>query len=492
MEHFKLFSFWVLLLFPYLTLSAQNKESEYVIAPLPSPINTGFNEFGPSLTADGKTMYFYSKRNSRTNTDIFKTNLIGGRWSTPVEVNELNSPYDDQSPFVFGNEQFIVFSSNRDGSIEFRIPQGIGVSRDIYYSENIGGKWTDPAPLSGNINTEEMEENPFVFGNFLFFTRYPFGNPSVAKIYKSRLTSTDIHPADELPEPVNITGTSTISAVISPDGKYIYYSSNRPGGYGGYDIYRSEIFEDGTLGDAENLGPEINTAADEAYMIISPIDKTIYFCRRKDGGNKDYDIYSAVRLKEEKQEIEDLATGITPSRPSKNIPPPDTKVEIPPRKAPEKVAMTVPEKTNPKTKTGNDILEIPIKKVPHRDKELEEITETLKEKKKLTLRNINFEINSSDLLTASLPTLNKLAEFLDSEKSIKIKVTGHTDLTGDVELNQQLSWDRAESVKKYLVSKGISAKRIVTDGKGSTQPLINDTKPESNRLNRRTEFDVID
>ncbi|MCX7999294.1 MAG: OmpA family protein, partial [Leptospiraceae bacterium] len=245
-----------------------------MIIPLPSPVNTNFNEFGPSLTADGNTLYFYSKRNSITNTDIFKTTKVNGVWTTPVEVKELNSPYDDQSPFVYGNEQFIVFSSNRDGSIEFRIPQGIGVSRDIYYSEKVRGKWTTPMPLSENINTEQMEENPFVYGDYLLFTRYPFGNPGLAKIYSSHLTSKDIYPAQELPPPINIEGTSTISAFISPEGNYIYFASNRPGGYGGYDIYRSRIYEDGTFGEAENLGPEINTTADEAYMIIHPVDKT--------------------------------------------------------------------------------------------------------------------------------------------------------------------------------------------------------------------------
>jgi len=478
-------SLYLFLFIPFSLLLAQLIPPNYKVVPLPSNINTSFNEFGPSLTSDGTTLYFYSKRNSRTNTDIFKTKFINGRWTDPVEVKELNSPYDDQSPFVFGNEQFIVFSSNRDGSIEFQLPQGIGVSRDLYYSENINGNWTLPSPLSTNVNTEAMEENPFVFGDFLFFTRYPFGNPSLAKIYRSRLTSREIYPAEELPPPVNLEGTSTISAFISPDGKYIYYASNREGGYGGYDIYRSKIYLDGSFGEAENLGPEINTSSDEAYFIMSSKDKSIYFCRRNSTGNKDYDIYWAQQLKED-LDLDELASNLQASQPKKNLENLEPKSEIPPKKTLKKEGKNFSDKSKPKTDLEDDIV-----KLPHKDKELAEITKTLKEKKKLTLRSINFEINSSELLPASLPVLNKLAEFLHSEKSIKIKVTGHTDLTGDKELNVQLSWDRAESVKKYLVSKGISPDRIVTDGKGSTQPIVNDTKPESNRLNRRTEFEVI-
>lgn len=464
----------------------------YKITPLPSPINTNFNEFGPSITADGNTLYFYSKRNSITNTDIFKTTKVNGVWTTPVEVRELNSPYDDQSPFVYGNEQFIVFSSNRDGSIEFRVPQGIGVSRDLYYSEKIRGKWTTPTPLSENVNTEQMEENPFVYGDYLLFTRYPFGNPGLAKIYSSRLTFKDIYPAEELPEPINIEGTSTISAFISPDGAYIYFASNRPGGYGGYDIYRSRIYEDGSFGEAENLGPEINTASDEAYFIISSADKTIYFCRRKLDGTRDYDIYSAVRIRPEREIYEDpTAQSLEPAEPQNQLEKLKPKPEILPKKE-DHLAHNESEKKSNKNKNEQDIMNPPAKTNTSKEQELEEIPKTLKEKKKLTLRSINFAVNSSELLPESLPVLDKLVEFLNAEKNLKLKVTGHTDLTGDSSLNVQLSWDRAEAVKKYLVSKGIDAKRIITDGKGATQPIINDTKAESNRINRRTEFEILE
>ncbi len=473
------------------SILSQTTNKTYKIIPLPSSINTNFNEFGPSLTADGNTLYFYSKRNSITNTDIFKTTKVNGAWTTPVEVKELNSPYDDQSPFVYGNEQFIVFSSNRDGSIEFRVPQGIGVSRDLYYSEKIQGKWTTPMPLSENINTEQMEENPFVYGDYLLFTRYPFGNPSLAKIYTSRLTSRDIYPAQELPEPINIKGTSTISATISPNGDYIYFASNRAGGYGGYDIYRARIYEDGSFGEAENLGPEINTSSDEAYMIIHPLDKTFYFCRRKFEGTKDYDIYTAIKLKTEEELYEDRkAQHLESSEPQNKLQEIKPIPEIPPKKD-DIFAHNESLKKNNKHKNEQDTI-TPSKTITSKEKELEEIPKALKEKKKLTLRSINFAINSSELLPESLPVLDKLAEFLNLEKNLKIKITGHTDLTGDSSLNVQLSWDRAESVKKYLMNKGIDPKRILTDGKGSTQPIIKDTKPESNKINRRTEFEIIE
>ena len=126
------------------------------------------------------------------------------------------------------------------------------------------------------------------------------------------------------------------------------------------------------------------------------------------------------------------------------------------------------------------------------DKDIENINEAIKDKKKITLNSINFEMNSPFLLRESFPTLNALSEILLNNPEIKIKVIGHTDLTGDLEANKKLSWDRAESVRKFLVTKGVDSKKILIDGKGSTQPLVNSTSPEASKVNRRTEFEVLE
>ncbi|MBK8398457.1 MAG: PD40 domain-containing protein [Leptospiraceae bacterium] len=438
---------------------------EVKVLPIPGNINTDMQEFAPSLTADGKTMYFYSKRNNSKYTDLYKSTLVNGKWTNPTELRGLNSPYDDQSPFISEDEKFIVFSSNRDGSIEFKLPNGkIGVSRDLYYSENTNGKWAKASSLSDKINTEEMEENPFLHGNDFYFTRYPFGNPSEAKIWKARITGNNLKEPEELPSPINLDGSSNIAAVISKDGKYIYFASNRAGGYGGYDIYRSKIEKDGSYGEPENLGPEINTKGDEAYMVIDRTNNAFYFCRKN--LNENYDIYTALIIKDEEE----------PKVSIKEIPIRDKSIEE--------------TKINPPVKEIEipNVVELPKKSDPIKD----EINKTLKEKKKLTLNSVHFDTNSSDLLSDSFPILNQIADFLRENPDTKIKITGHTDLTGDISLNKILSLERAESVRSYLHSKGIDRKRMIADGKGSTQPVINNLDPESSRINRRTEFQVVD
>jgi outer membrane protein OmpA-like peptidoglycan-associated protein len=409
------------------------------VAPIQGEVNTELQEFAPSITSDGKNLYFYSKRNQSKYTDLYKSTLVNGKWSTPIELKTLNSPYDDQSPYIDENEKFIVFSSNRDGSIEFKLPNGkIGVSRDLYYSELHNGKWSKPSSLSDKINTEEMEENPFLHDSDLYFTRYPFGNPSEAKIYRAKIIANHLEEAEALPSPINEEGSSNIAAVISKDGKYIYFSSNRPGGYGGYDIYRAEINKDGSYSNVENLGPEINTKGDEAYMVIHKESNTLYFCRKNI--NENYDIYTALILKDEEKPIRDKPLEET-----------DTSIS----------------------------------------KMKDKIKETLKDKKKITLDTVRFNTNSADLLPESLPILNSIQEYLKENPNLRIKITGHTDLTGDISLNKILSLERAESVKFYFNQKGIDKQRMITEGKGSTEPLSPNTDIESNRMNRRTEFEIL-
>jgi outer membrane protein OmpA-like peptidoglycan-associated protein len=458
----------IVLLFISLSLFAL---PEVKVVPIPGNINTDMQEFAPSLTADGKTMYFYSKRNNSKYTDLFKSTLVNGKWTNPVELRALNSPYDDQSPFVSEDEKFIVFSSNRDGSIEFRLPNGkIGVSRDLYYAENINGKWAKASSLSDKINTEEIEENPFLHENDFYFTRYPFGNPSEAKIWRAKITGNHLMAPEELPSPINLEGSSNIAAIISKDGKYIYFASNRAGGYGGYDIYRSKIGKDGSYGEPENLGPEINTEGDEAYLVIDRANNSFYFCRKN--LNENYDIYTALILKDDTEEpkvaIKENPLRDKPIEETK-INPPQKDIEIP-------GVVELPKKENTKKEGFSK----------------EEINQMLKDKKKLNLSNVLFDANSSELLSDSFPILNQIADFLRENPETKIKITGHTDLTGDSSLNKILSLERAESVRSYLTTKGIDRKRMIADGKGSTQPLINNLEPESNRLNRRTEFQVFE
>ncbi|TGK03166.1 OmpA family protein [Leptospira langatensis] len=264
--------------------------SQGKVSPLKGEINTGLNEFGISLSQDGKILYYYSKRQNSNYSDLYKSVKNGDSWSKGVEIRELNSNFDDQSPYITGDEKEIIFSSNRDGSIEFQLASGrIGVSRDLYYSNFANGRWEKPMPLPPEVNTPEIEENPFLYGTFLLFTRYPFGKVAESDIYLSEFKNEAWTEAFALDKPIN-TEYAELAATVSRDGKYLYFSSNRPGGYGGLDIYKSEIKADGSFSSPVNLGPVVNSKGDEAFFLEAPDGKNAYFCRlANEGGN--YDIY---------------------------------------------------------------------------------------------------------------------------------------------------------------------------------------------------------
>jgi outer membrane protein OmpA-like peptidoglycan-associated protein len=104
---------------------------------------------------------------------------------------------------------------------------------------------------------------------------------------------------------------------------------------------------------------------------------------------------------------------------------------------------------------------------------------------------ILFATNESTLSPASRASLDKFASSLQGHPDTDVKIYGHTDSTGSDAINNPLSQRRAESVYNYLVSKGISGARLVSDGFGSTQPVAGNNTPEGRAQNRRVEIYIL-
>lgn len=109
----------------------------------------------------------------------------------------------------------------------------------------------------------------------------------------------------------------------------------------------------------------------------------------------------------------------------------------------------------------------------------------------IRLKNVIFKLGESDLLPESYAELDKLVRQLKKYQTVEILLEGHTDITGDFEENIQLSLDRVNSCKKYLINKGIDSRRIQTRGMGSSKPLTRSNSEKEREINRRVEFKVI-
>ncbi|MDH5657388.1 MAG: OmpA family protein [Spirochaetia bacterium] len=254
------------------------------------PLNTSQDDFAPSITEDGLTMVFNSKRSG--NNDIYITHFKNGSWSEPEAIKEINSKYNDQTPYVSEDGSLIIFSSDRDESKSFKVKNNIYVSFDLYISAFEDGTWSSPVPVPGIVNSTDHEEAPSLSpdGQTLYFTRRKFGKNSKTIIMKANLVDMKFTEIQPLPAPIN-TGNSERGLIETEEG--YYFSSYRPGGFGDSDIYFVSV-KDGKLGNAVNLGPFINSERSEFFY--SKKNYTAYFCstrKHKMNPTDRFDIYRA-------------------------------------------------------------------------------------------------------------------------------------------------------------------------------------------------------
>ena len=188
---------------------------------------------------------------------------------TPVNLGPtVNTAFDEYSPVATADERTLIFTRQ------------INANEDFYQSTRVDGKWQTATYLSNNINTPNFNEGSASIsqdGKFLFFTgcNRPDGQGR-CDIYFSEKKGDDWGKPFDLTQPVNTPGWESQPS-ISSDGRTLYFVSNRQGGYGGYDIWKSNLTDKG-WGQPENLGPNINTAGNEQSPFIHADDSTLYFC----------------------------------------------------------------------------------------------------------------------------------------------------------------------------------------------------------------------
>lgn len=117
--------------------------------------------------------------------------------------------------------------------------------------------------------------------------------------------------------------------------------------------------------------------------------------------------------------------------------------------------------------------------------------DTVEVNKDYVLQNIQFEFDSYILVRSSFRELDKVVTYLNENKNLHIRLSGHTDFIGDDAYNLTLSRNRARSVADYLISKGIDTRRIITYGFGKVRPLIDEQTDEARKINRRVEIRFV-
>lgn len=255
-------------------------------------INTKLRDAEPSFTADGKTMYFNCQmRPGPAGNDICVSRLVGtledGRWTTPeIVAPGVISLIDtlDVEPLISADGKKLYFQSlNRPG--------GYG-ERDIWYSENVNGVWQAPKNMGPPFNTPFNDHCFFMSadGNEAFWTSDRPGGFGGDDIWTSRKVDGVWQPAVNLGPNVN-SPYNDHHALPSPDGKSLYVTSARPGGFGGDDIYVTTRDHTGAWGPLANLGSLVNSDKDDRCPAITPDGRIFLFDSERPGGHGSKDIW---------------------------------------------------------------------------------------------------------------------------------------------------------------------------------------------------------
>ncbi len=206
---------------------------------------------------------------------------------------EINSEFEDYAPVLNENEDEIVFTTRRrEDNLNENVFEDNKPYEDIFTAKKTGGAWSFAKNMGPIVNTPYHESSVALSadGNMLFI----FNDEGGGDIFYSERQPTGEFAA-KIPLPGIINSSFEEKSIsISKDEKTLYFSSNRPGGFGGLDIYRATKDSKGEWTNVKNLGPNINTEMDEDGLFIDYDDVTLFFSSKGRKGMGGYDVFKAT------------------------------------------------------------------------------------------------------------------------------------------------------------------------------------------------------
>ncbi len=275
-----------LLLIPLLIAGAYAQDSKIEIVPI--EFNSTADDFSPTLTKFGRLMYFTSERGG-DGQKIYEVERTSGGWTVPDELSgDVNDALHCGSVAITPDGQFMVFAA-------YDHDAGTLGRTDLYSARKVDGEWTDVKNLGQNINSSFWDSQPSLSSNgtVLFFSSDRPGGLGGTDIYFATMdTRGNWSVARNIGSNVN-TAYDEMTPVISDDSRLLSFASNRPGGQGGFDIYLSQVRNTSFMS-ATNIGMPINSTADEYFYETVSNSKKAYFSSNRDNGVGGLDIYMAI------------------------------------------------------------------------------------------------------------------------------------------------------------------------------------------------------
>ena len=473
-----------------------------------NPVNLGINvnsnadEYLPALSADGSTLIFTRSENVKgvRNEDFYISYNDTDQWQFASNLGEpINTLKNEGAQCITANGKTLYFTACSRNDSYGRC--------DIYQSDFVNEKWTNPVNLGPNINTESWESQPAISsdGRQLFFVSNRPGGRGGKDIWVSYKNANGVWmEAKNIGDKIN-TSKDDISPFLHWDNQTLYFASKGFIGMGGFDVFVSRLNESGDWGEATNIGYPINSPSDENSLIVAKDGRTAYFASSFFNEDRnDLDLYTFDLPQESRSlEVAYIQGLITDSKTNNPI---KADIELINLKSGKSY------KSSESDLDGNYMLCLPSDaeyaltvnkkkylfyseniKLEHEGSILVKNfkLQPLEVGEQVRLDNIFFELNSSNLKDESLVELNKIIKFMASNPFLVIEIGGHTDNSGSKAYNLNLSDDRARSVKDALVQRGIPSDRIQTKGYGMSVPLNTNSSELERALNRRTELKII-
>lgn len=461
----------------------------------------------------------------------------GSAYTVKLDKNFSSTRADYCPAFSDRNGSAVYFSSTRNSGTGGQMSGITGTKPgDIYcLKKDEKGHWKSPEAAEGELNSE-WDEGAACFtedGNTMYFTvcRSDPQYPRMAEIW----TSTRNDAKWGKPQALKITADTLSSyahPALSPDGKWLYFVSDMPGGYGGYDLWRASVVGGHGVGAVENLGPEINTPGNEMFPAFRPSGELYFSSDGREPNLGGLDLYRAKEDTLTKHwEVLHLPYpmnsngddfGITFeglhnrgffssnrasagrgwdkiysfSFPEILLSVKGWVYEQDGYELPEAVVYMVGnDGTNMKIGVNLEgSFEQPL--APggkylflatcrgYLNYRAELTVDSLAQKEHqyvlqfplpsisipVLVRGVYYEFDKADLTDNSREALDRLVKVLKENPNITIELSAHCDYRGRAEYNERLSQRRAESVVKYLTEHGIEAERLTAKGYGESQP----------------------
>ncbi|GHB57360.1 OmpA family protein [Persicitalea jodogahamensis] len=501
-------------------------------------INSEYNEIAPVISPDGQTLYFsrishpQNSFGDKGSQDIWFAEAInnGAQWGlarrlpAPLNKEEYNSLY---SITPDGNTILIKGAYN-NGRYE---------TRGFSTSQRLARGWSAPEKLD-IPGYEKMSKGQFDCGvlsndgKVLVLSFSEKKNSKLDDIYVcfKQKNGSWTKPQNLGPE-INTEDFTETTPFLAADGYTIYFSSDRPGGQGSNDIYYSKRIDKSwkRWSKPVNLGPAVNTDGYDAYYTVSALGDFAYMTsfnetigkgdvvriplgRSDEGDGKDTTNLTqpvapapdpvvmisgkVIDSKTGKPVVaqiiyEDMANGEEAGTATTNPITGEYKIVLPYGK---KYSMRA---VAPNFIAEGENVDLTDSVAAIQGKGFREIANKslklipIEEGQVVRLNNISFQFAKATLTPESFPELDRIALTMTENVKLTIELGGHTDDVGGDAANLKLSQDRADTVREYLIGKGIEPDRIASKGYGEARPVASNATPEGQAANRRVEFTIL-